>query len=208
MSFDRIERSVERYYTGRIAEHGATARGVDWNSDESQRLRFHQLLRAWPVPQSPVSVLDYGCGYGALRSHLDESGWPASYLGFDLAPAMLVHARERFGDRADCSFTAEEPTLDAADYVIASGIFNVRLETAANAWAEYMEHVVGRLAALARRGFSFNVLTSYSDADKQRADLYYADPVRWFDHCKRRHSRHVTLFHDYPLYEFTLAVTL
>ena len=46
----------------------------------------------------------------------------------------------------------------------------------------------------------------YSDPERMRAHLYYADPCRLFDHCKRRYSRHVALLHDYGLYEFTILV--
>ena len=42
--------------------------------------------------------------------------------------------------------------------------------------------------------------------ERMRPDLYYADPCRLFDHCKRRYSRHVALLHDYGLYEFTILV--
>ena len=52
------------------------------------------------------------------------------------------------------------------------------------------------------------MLTSYSDPDRMRPDLYYGDPCRLFDHCKRRYSRHVALLHDYGLYEFTILVRL
>ena len=69
-----------------------------------------------------------------------------------------------------------------------------------------MRRTIDRLAALATKGFAFNALTSYSDADRRRDDLHYADPLHWFDYCKRSHSRFVTLLHDYPLYEFTLLV--
>jgi hypothetical protein len=41
-----------------------------------------------------------------------------------------------------------------------------------------------------------------------RADLYYADPAFYVDQCLSRFSRHVTLLHDYPLYEFTVLVRL
>ena len=40
-----IEARVGAYYAGRLAEHGATARGVDWNGESSQQLRFEQLMR-------------------------------------------------------------------------------------------------------------------------------------------------------------------
>jgi hypothetical protein len=57
-----------------------------------------------------------------------------------------------------------------------------------------------------RHGFSFNCLTAYSDPDKIRPDLHYADPCALFDLCKRKFSRNVALLHDYDLYEFTILV--
>jgi hypothetical protein len=69
-----------------------------------------------------------------------------------------------------------------------------------------MIETIRDLASLGRRGFAFNALTSYSDADKQRTDLYYSDPTTLFDFCKRHLSRQVALLHDYPLYEFTIVV--
>ena len=59
-----------------------------------------------------------------------------------------------------------------------------------------------------RRGFAFNLLTSYSDVDRRRPDLYYADPLAYFDHCKRTFSRNVALLHDYGEWEFTILVRL
>jgi hypothetical protein len=56
------------------------------------------------------------------------------------------------------------------------------------------------------RGFAFNSLTAYSDADRMRPHLYYPDPCELFDLCKRRYSRNVALLHDYGLYEFTILV--
>ena len=54
--------TVRTYYTGRLAEHGPTPRGVDWNGAESQETRFRQLLRL--LDGRPDQTLgDYGCGY-------------------------------------------------------------------------------------------------------------------------------------------------
>ena len=39
-----ILRDVARYYGEKIRLHGPTARGADWNSLESQGMRFAQLL--------------------------------------------------------------------------------------------------------------------------------------------------------------------
>ena len=57
-----------------------------------------------------------------------------------------------------------------------------------------------------KTGFAFNCLSNYSDEDKRRNDLFYADPCELFDHCKNSYSQNVTLLHDYGLYEFTILV--
>jgi len=89
---------------------------------------------------------------------------------------------------------------------VASGIFNVKLDTPTVDWERYVRDTLGTINALSRKGFAFNVLTKYSDADFMRPNLYYADPLFFFDYCKTNYSRFVTLLHDYPLYEFTIVV--
>lgn len=205
MADEAIRSEVARYYTGKLREHGATAQGADWRDDASQRLRFDQLLRVTSHAER-VDVLDYGCGYGALVDELVCDGRPFRWVGFDISVEMLDAARSRHGGRTECEFVGDEAALEPSDFAIASGIFNVRLETSESDWQQYIEHTVERLHELSRRGFAFNMLTSYSDADKMRDDLYYADPREWFDRCKRRYSRHVAVLHDYGLWEFTILV--
>ncbi len=200
-----IERRVGAYYTGRVEEHGATARGVDWNSEESQRLRFEQLLKVAP-PDGGFSLNDYGCGYGGLLEHLDALGRPVRYHGYDVAPAMIASALERHGGRADATFGTDPDELPLADITVASGIFNVLAGADASAWPEYVRETVRRMARVSTRGIAFNMLTSYSDADRMTPRLHYADPGQMFDWCKRELSRHVALLHDYGLWEFTMIV--
>jgi hypothetical protein len=67
---------------------------------------------------------------------------------------------------------------------------------------------IDKLASISRLGMAFNALTSHSDPDRMRGDLYYADPAELLDYCLKRHSRHVVLRHDYELFEFTVIVRL
>lgn len=205
MSFDRILGSVGDYYSDKVVTHGPSARGVDWNSPESQRLRFEQLLRIRDGLET-YSLLDYGCGYGALLDLLTERGERVDYTGFDISDEMVRVAREQHPTLPPTTFVTDDASLAPADFAVASGIFNVRLGTPTDEWQRYVLHTLDRLDALSRRGFSFNVLTSYSDPERMRPDLHYADPLALFDHCKRRYSRYVAILHDYPLYEFTVLV--
>lgn len=204
MNFSSITAKVGRYYSGRLSEFGATARGVDWNSEESQVLRFTQLAKVLPDSGSAM-VLDYGCGYGALIDFLEAQGRDFAYQGFDVSREMVERARGEHPDPGR-KFTDDETQLEPADYALASGIFNVKLDTTVDDWETYVAHTLARLDSLGRRGFAFNMLTSYSDADRMRADLYYGDPRHYFDLCKRQYSKQVALLHDYGLYEFTMIV--
>lgn len=200
--------NVRDYYTGRVVAHGPTPRGVDWNSSESQHLRFEQLLRVCDRETGSFSLGDYGCGYGALLDHLLAQGREVSYRGYDISARMVEVARQLHEGQPNCRFDTDENVLAGVDYVVASGIFNVKLDADLPDWEAHMHRTLERLATLGRRGFSFNVLTSYSDRERMRPDLYYADPCFWFDHCKRRFARNVALLHDYGLYEFTILVRL
>ncbi len=197
--------NVEKYYSEKIIVHGPTARGVDWNSEESQLLRFEQLLKVCDMSPG-FSINDYGCGYGALVTYLHKKGLIFHYHGFDISISMINHAHKLYDGLEDCRFSSDESLLPLADYTVASGIFNVRLQASDDEWRRYIFDTVNKVATLSRRGFAFNMLTTYSDPERRRPDLYFADPLFWFDHCKRNFSRFVTLLHDYPLYEFTILV--
>lgn len=196
---------VARYYTSKLEEHGTTARGVDWNGEAGQTLRFDQLLRIVDVA-GPFSINDLGCGYGALLDYLDVRGFEVDYTGVDVSAEMVRAGARRFESRTNADFICAPRLNREADYSVASGIFNVRLEWPDVEWQSYIEATLDMLHAASRRAFSFNCLTSYSDVTKMRDELYYADPCALFDLCKRRYSKNVALLHDYGLYEFTILV--
>jgi SAM-dependent methyltransferase len=205
VSHDALRDQARDYYDTKLRAHGATPAGVDWNSLESQELRFSQLARLWEHDPD-ASLLDYGCGYGALASYARGRGHAGRYLGFDVSESMAGTARAQLAGIPGCLVTSRRQELQPADFAVASGVFNVKQDATTEAWAAYVWATVADLAALGTRGFAFNALTLYSDQEKRRADLFYADPLELFDRCKREYSRFVTLLHDYPLYEFTIIV--
>ncbi len=197
---------AKNYFEERLATHGATARGVDWNSETAQELRFAQLMKVIP-PGQPFSMIDYGCGYGALAGYLLRLGYPMEkYIGFDVLESMILKARAEYQASSQCVFTSNLSDLTPVDYSIASGIFNLKLETPSDLWTEYVVGELQKMNAFSRKGFSFNMLTSYSDPEYMRPHLYYADPCYLFDYCKRHFSRNVALLHDYEVYDFTIIV--
>lgn len=200
--------SVTRYYTEKVQLHGPTAQGVDWNSLGSQQLRFEQLLKVCDTSKR-FSINDYGCGYGALYAFLQDRSLNFEYTGFDWSSKMLEEAVKLYGSNHNCRLilSGDDDSVEAqADYTVASGIFNVRLNESKHDWQEYILDTLRKFNAMSLHGFSFNMLTSYSDSDYMRSDLHYGDPGYYFDYCKRNFSSYVALLHDYGLYEFTVLV--
>ncbi len=195
---------VKSYFDKRIQEHGASPRGSDWNSEISQNVRFDQLLKV--IESQTFSLLDYGCGYGALADYLATKGFEVDYYGYDILESAIETARQVHGKKSHRAFFTDKSQLPICDYTVASGIFNFRGDQSFEQWTEYVVGVLNEFNQLSRRGFSSNFLTKYSDADKMRSDLYYADPLFLFDYCKSKFSKNVALLHDYRLYDFTILV--
>jgi SAM-dependent methyltransferase len=204
----RIRELGESFYGERLADYGPTARGVGWNSIRAQEMRFDELLKVCDGAVGTVAINDYGCGCGALYSHLRKLGLPFTYTGFDLSPTMIAEAKALHGRADNVRFTTDERELEPADFSIASGVFGKRFTLSEREWSEYVLATMDRLAELSNRGFAFNMLTSYSDAERMQEDLYYADPTFYFEQCMARYSRRVTLLHHYELYDFTILVLL
>lgn len=196
---------VASYYGDKLRAHGETPRGVDWNGEEGQVLRFDQLTKIIEGGRS-CSLIDVGCGYGAYYEYLSSRFDGVSYLGIDVSEEMVLAAQRRNAGGTGARFLCASNPGESADYVVASGIFNVRMGRSDEEWWTYLQATLGVLDGCSKLGFAFNCLTSYSDADKMRDYLYYADPCVIFDYCKRHYSRNVALLHDYDLYEFTILV--
>jgi hypothetical protein len=115
-------------------------------------------------------------------------------------------ARGAARGQAGCRFIVGDHADRAADYSVGCGIFSVRLSASDAAWRQHILRTLEAMDAGSRRGFALNCLTRYSDAERMRDYLYYADPGELFDFCKTRCARDVALLHDYGLYEFTIVV--
>jgi len=205
-SVDQALQGLRDFFDKTIKAQGADPKGVDWKSEDAQFLRFTQLLKLHTDKAQPFSMVDYGCGYGALVKFLVQEGYDFTYTGYDMTPAVIETAQKTF-DLPNCTWTTDLASVQPADYVVGSGLFNMKFkDTPASEWTLHMVNTVQAMWDLSTKGMAFNSLTSYSDAEFMREDLYYADPLSVFDHCKRHLSKQVALLHDYGIYDFTILV--
>ncbi|MGQ9833915.1 MAG: methyltransferase domain-containing protein [Candidatus Villigracilaceae bacterium] len=207
MSLEETLNRLNEYFADKLEKFGPTPEGVDYNGPEAQTIRFEQLVKIID-PSRPFTVLDYGCGYGAMFEFLQNKGWQFEYWGVDLVEKMVLAGREIYRQFPHAHFTTDENEVPGADYLLAGAIFNIKLETPYDEWRDFTLRTLDNMNRLCSKGFSFNMLTKYSDPERmaQRPDLYYGDPLFYFDYCKRHFARNVALLHDYGLYDFTILV--
>ena len=191
------------YYTAKLLEHGETSLGLDWNSKAAQTIRFDQITKIIQDPSRHFSICDYGCGIGDYNDYLAERFSSYDYYGLDISEKMIETAKRRHPS-AQFSVTFEPTTC--FDYLVSSGIFNVRQSVSDADWLNYILESINLFHRYTKRGFAFNCLTKYSDEDHKKDYLYYADPLFLFDYCKTKFSKNVALLHDYKLYDFTILV--
>ena len=139
-----------RYYSEVIHRHGMSAQGVHWNSQATQYKRFEVLLSMIELNRED-SIVDAGCGFGALYTYLQEQQHPfGHYIGLEVMEEMVVAASEKLiCDLRLCNILVD--TLPKADYYLCSGGMNILSRDEAVIFIE-------RCLEASAKGFIFNLL--------------------------------------------------
>jgi SAM-dependent methyltransferase len=165
---------LTQLYRRSLDRHGPTARGQRWAGEASQRERFRLLAEIGPWTRR--SVADVGCGVGDFLGFLRDGGWRGrGYEGFDIVPEMIAAARRKQrgrGGRFEVREVLAEGFPRRYDYVVASGIFNLRIEE----HDRFLRRMVEAMYAACRRGVAFNVLQPVPRlTDREKAyDAFYS----------------------------------
>lgn len=141
----------EKFYSSAIDKYGTTAKGVNWHSKESQRIRFDIILEMLPQNISLNTIADAGCGFGDLYTYmLKKKKAPKNYVGIDSLPDMYSIASDKTGCEIIIADICKDE-LPSADYYICSGAMNV-LES-------FETHLfIRNCYSSCKIGFIFNIL--------------------------------------------------
>lgn len=201
---------VSEHYKDTLDNFGASAKGVGWNGDDAQRIRYEMLAKIIKEDRTDrFSICDYGCGVGYGYSFFEANYGEKleRYTGYDYLEEMIQVAQKQLGsDTEKHRFVQGTDIQGRYDYVVSSGVFNLKEQVTDEEWKQYILNTLHQFDEHSAKGFAFNALTIYSDREKMKDDLYYADPMFLFDYCKRHFSRNVAVLHDYELYDFTVLV--
>lgn len=154
-----------------------------------------------------VSLLDFGCGYGALLDHPSITAHRVIYAGIDVSTDMVA-AAERLHqtcgvEHRGYAFEASDDIRDRYDIIVASGIFNVKLDISEELWKQYVWDTIRLIANRSTEAFAYNCLTSRTDPGKRREDLHYADQLEHTAFVEEL-GFDAEVAEDYGLFEFTI----
>jgi SAM-dependent methyltransferase len=199
-----VTQRLQAHYRATFRAHGATPQGVDWGPRvEAARLRQDAMLAVTDGCPPGGTLLDVGCGYGALADRIDECSMELDYTGIDVVGEMTSEGRRRHPHRRflDGDFLAAVPA-ESYDYVVCNGILTQKLDASILEMNAHARKLVSAMFAACRRGCAFNVMTTH--VNYQADNLYYRNPVELLAWCMTELTPHVRLDHAYPLYEFTI----
>ena len=63
-------KKIEELYSENLRVHGSVSNAVGWPKSDQQKLRFEKLTSIVAPTDEPLTINDYGCGYGAHLEYL------------------------------------------------------------------------------------------------------------------------------------------
>jgi SAM-dependent methyltransferase len=210
-----MDKTAQRqYYEGLLSQYGENCRALDWNSVDSQKLRYKifKEMFVYGKKSCGISVLDVGCGFGDFYGFLKAEGMLGrqriNYTGYDISPKLLEVAGKKYPEaRFEVRDVLEDRCVPGFDYVFCSGVFNIRT-TEEHDHLEFVKEMIFRMYDLAGCGLSVNFLSEgalpLGAAEEQNSGrYYYFKPEEILRFCRFVCSRFFVR-HDYHPGDFTV----
>ena len=69
----KVGKILKNHYRTTIIKHGAGSKGVDWGESElNTDIRHEMMLNIIKEKDEMISILDVGCGYGAIYEYINK----------------------------------------------------------------------------------------------------------------------------------------
>ena len=172
---------------------------VGWGSISSQNKRFEILTQIGDL--NDKSILDVGCGLGALLEYLNKNYPSFNYCGSDVNLKMIKGASDRHPNsefiKTDIVSQSTELRKRKFDYVFLSGALNLSEDN----HLEYIQKIMSSMYAMSISGVALNFLSIFSDYFSPGE--YYANPETILKIAFSLTSK-VVLRHDYMSHDFSI----
>lgn len=187
-------------YNSRYNQFGRDIKTVGWGSSKDQQIRFDILFRG--IDPKGKTILDVGCGLGDLVPYLENiTGGDFNYIGIDIAEKLLEDAKKIYGENRKAFYIGDIFSIDLpqVDISILSGALSFKIDGIET----YAYASMHKMFDISKEAACLNFLSKYVDFELEKNQHYSPETI--FTKAKSI-SRKVNMYHDYPLYEFTIQI--
>jgi ubiquinone/menaquinone biosynthesis C-methylase UbiE len=179
-----------QFYKNSYNKYGTSAKGLHWNSKETQFLRF-EIITNYIQSLKDSSIIDIGCGFGDYLVYIKEQNMQIkNYLGLDCEDFLIKIALQKHQNTKFllCNFLKED--IPNADYLICSGGLNLLNKK------EFL-FAIKKCFEVSNKGFVFNFLINKSLHELSEEEIYF--------YCKGLSSK-VIISEDYLFNDSTIYI--
>ncbi|MFN6069020.1 MAG: class I SAM-dependent methyltransferase [Pseudanabaena sp.] len=202
---EQVTATLHNHYRETFLLHGATSKGVDWGEKEwASLLRQSKMLEVINnTGKSNVSLLDVGCGYGALADIIKKQELSIDYTGIEVVKEMLEVAKKNHPNHQFIHGDILEVEIGRYDYVVCNGILTQKLDTSILEMNQFAQRLIRKLFEICNCGVAFNLMTTF--VNFQSDNLYYRNPAELMAWCMSELTPHIRVDCAYQLwYEYTV----
>ena len=193
---------IVQLYEKAFRIHGDSPEAVLWPKGR-QEVRFHALTKHINLKER-FSILDYGCGLAHLKPYLDDCYVNFSYTGVDSVSAFVDKSRVKYGDSKFYHITTPEYLPSNYDFVVASGVFNLRYLADQKANQAMIFKMLQQLFDHTNIYLSVNFMTD--SVDYQQEGAYHQNVAELYEFLYQNVSHRLVLDQSYMPYEYTVTV--
>jgi hypothetical protein len=187
-------------YSELFLEHGATPAALGCPKGR-QNVRFDALTRyIKPMEQ----VLDFGCGFGDLATHLHERGIDVNYSGCDVMGEFLDIAIKKHPNDYFFNINIGEKLKQEYDSIICSGVFNFKYCDDNDVHTKTVFDTLEMLFESSKRQISFDLQSPHVDYISPNS--YHQSIPQLVDFIAGKLSRRYLIDHSYMPYEYAVHI--
>jgi SAM-dependent methyltransferase len=203
---------IGSYFEDLLSKHGDNHLSLDWNSKQSQELRYAVFLEiiGYTEKTKDFSMLDVGCGIGHFYDYLKDHGlikeFNIKYEGLDISEKLIDFARKKNpGVEFHSADLLEDRFNKKYDFVMASGPFNIRM-TDIESHKQSVFRTISRMFNMANAAVAVNFICRdvlYMAKDDIGGRYVYYTPEEIIQACRSLTNKYI-LRHDYHPGDFTV----
>ncbi len=201
-------KDILKYYEGLFGEYGIDERSLGWTKNK-QNIRFREIMKHVLEKNNgtPITLLDLGCGFGDLKTYIDERKHAVDYFGLDIMPEFIEIAKKNH-ESVDQNFYLGE-FLEWGknrkwDWIVESGFFGHKLYQTEEETYEYIRRVMKKALDLCSVGICFDFLSDKVDYRTSEND-FHASPEKILE-IAYSFSRNVMLDNSVMPFEFNITI--